>query len=88
MRIAFIHEALALSGIEGAHILLVDCDDATRHARLHVDRNQPELANADMMAWSRYLRDEALQSECEILDTGKVSFESCRDRVLQLLAGS
>ncbi|HZD77422.1 MAG TPA: AAA family ATPase [Acidobacteriaceae bacterium] len=53
MRIAFIHEALAVSGIEGAHIILVDCNDATRRARLHTDRNQPELANADMMAWSR-----------------------------------
>lgn len=85
MRIAFIHEALALSGIEGAHIVLVDCDDATRTARLHLDRDQPELATSDMMAWSRYLRDEALQSGCEILDTGAVPFEQCRERILQLL---
>jgi dephospho-CoA kinase len=85
MRIAFIHEALTLYGIEGAHILLVDCDNATRRARLHADRNQPELANADMMAWSRYLRDEAIQSGCEILDTGTVPFENCLDRIHQLL---
>jgi hypothetical protein len=59
MRIAFIQEALASSGIEGAHIVLMDCDDATRSARLCSDRIQPELASIDMMAWSRYLRDEA-----------------------------
>jgi energy-coupling factor transporter ATP-binding protein EcfA2 len=86
MRIAFIREALSLSGIEGAHIILTDCDDATRAARLHHDRNQPELANTDMMAWSRYLRDEAMQTGCEILDTGAIPFEDCRDRILQLLA--
>ena len=85
MRVAFIQEALALSGIEGAHIVLVDCDDAIRAARLHADRNQPELAGADMMAWSRYLRDEATQAECAILDTGVIPFESCRERIQQLL---
>jgi Chloramphenicol phosphotransferase-like protein len=88
MRIAFIHEALSVSGIEGAHIILVDCDDATRHARLHGDRNQPELANADMMAWSRYLRDEATQAGCEILDTGLVPLAECQDRIVRLLTDS
>jgi adenylate kinase family enzyme len=80
MRIAFIQEALALSGIEGAHIVLMDCDDATRSARLCSDRIQPELASIDMMAWSRYLRDEATEAGCEILNTGTGSFE---DRLLQ-----
>lgn len=87
MRIAFIREALALSRIEGAHIVLLDCDDATRAARLHLDRNQPELANADMMAWSRYLRDEAGFAGCEILDTGKVTLAQCRDHILQFFNG-
>jgi energy-coupling factor transporter ATP-binding protein EcfA2 len=86
MRIAFIHEALVLSGIEGAHIVLVDCDDAIRAARLQSDRSQPELANADMIAWSRYLRDEAERMGCEIFDTGTVPFEQHRRRILQLLA--
>jgi hypothetical protein len=55
---------------------------------LQVDRNQPELANADMLAWSRYLRDEATQAGCEILDTGVVPLEGCRKRIQQLLTGS
>lgn len=88
MRIEFIQTALALFRIENARILLVDCDDAIRTARLHVDRNQPELANADMLAWSRYLRDEATQAGCEILDTGAVPLEDCRKRIQQLLTGS
>ena len=87
MRIAFIKEALHRSGIEGAHILLLDCDDATRTARLHNDRHQPELANEEMMNWSRYLRAEAAQAGCEVLDTGKLPLASCRDRVLHLLTG-
>jgi energy-coupling factor transporter ATP-binding protein EcfA2 len=86
MRIAFIYEALSLAGIEAAHIVLVDCDDTTRRARLHLDRNQPELADSDMMAWSRYLRGEAKQADCEILDTGTMSLEQCREHILQLLS--
>jgi hypothetical protein len=86
MRIAFIQEALAITGIEGARIILVDCADATRFARLHGERNQPELANDDMMSWSGYLRDEALNTGCEILDTGGVPFEAGRDRILKLLS--
>ncbi len=85
MRIAFIHDGLAISGIRGAHVVLVDCDDATRAARLHTERNQPELANADMMAWSRFLREEAIQTGCEIMDTGEVPFEACRDRIVSLV---
>jgi dephospho-CoA kinase len=88
MRIAFIHEALAASGIAGAHILLVDCDDATRRTRLYDDRNQPDLANADMMAWSRYLRDEATQAGCDILDTGLIPLEDCLHRIMKLLVNS
>lgn len=88
MRIGFIHEALALFGIKGARIVLIDCDDSTRAGRLHLDRNQPELATLDMMAWARYLRDEALQAGCEILDTGTVPFKQCQDRILQLITTS
>jgi len=77
VRIAFIREALAESGLSRARIILVDCDDATRRARLCHDRGQPELATADMMNWSRYLRDEAIQFRCPILDTGKLPLSDC-----------
>lgn len=77
MRIAFLQEALMAHEIRNAHILLIDCDDITRTARLHVDRSQPELANPTMMNWARYLREEALRLGVEVLDTGLKSFNHC-----------
>jgi dephospho-CoA kinase len=79
MRIAFIHEALLVSKVTKARVILVDCDEATRAARLRVDRGQPELANSQMMSWAQYLREEAMQSNCEILDTGTRSHKDCLD---------
>ena len=70
MRIAFIREALEISGITNAHIILVECDDCTRDHRLIRYRKQPELANESMKGWSRYLRNEALEAGGVILDTG------------------
>ena len=69
MRIAFVQEALARHGGLAARIVLVECDDATRDARLIYERKQPELANESMRAWSRYLHDEAVAAGCDILDT-------------------
>jgi hypothetical protein len=50
-----------------------------------MERGQPELANADMMSWATYLRDEALTQSCEILDTSRLSIEQSAVRVLQHL---
>jgi predicted ABC-type ATPase len=77
MRIAFIMEALAAHKIATAHIVLVDCDDVTRKARLHTDRSQPELANPIMMNWARCLREEALELGVETLDTSHKSVAQC-----------
>jgi dephospho-CoA kinase len=77
MRIAFVEEALRVSGIAAARIVLVDCSDEIRRQRLSVDRNQPELANAQMMNWAVYLREEARQFGCEILDTGARPHAEC-----------
>jgi dephospho-CoA kinase len=88
MRIAFIVEALALSGLDRARVLLVDCDDATRVARLRGERNQPELATADMMAWSAYLRNEAMQAGCGVLDTGSMPISTCVGRIVAMLTDS
>jgi hypothetical protein len=78
MRIGFIHEALASAGVSNARIVLVDCNDATRTKRLSLDRNQPELANDEMMKWAGYLREEAANcAGAEILNTGVTSLEGC-----------
>ena len=86
MRIAFLQEALAGQHILEARVLLVECDDETRRARLTDDRKQPELANESMMGWSRYLHQEAVEAGYEILDTGATPLAETVARVLSYLA--
>jgi hypothetical protein len=85
MRIAFIREALATCAISNARVILVECDDRTRTHRLTNDRRQPELANDSMMGWSRYLRQEALEAGCEILDTGTLPLAESVRRIVNYL---
>jgi adenylate kinase family enzyme len=85
MRIAFIKEALATHDIVGARVILVECDDKTRTARLMNDRQQPALANDNMMRWSRYLHQEAVEDCCEILDTGEVPLAESVPRIINYL---
>ena len=74
-RLSFLAEgAAAAQGISYLPIL-VDCDDNTRSKRLTIARGQPELANDDMMRWASYLRREAYERGCEILDTSALSLE-------------
>ena len=85
MRLAFIHEALAVQNITHARIILVECDDETRNARLTVDRQQPELANESMAGWSRYLHNEAAEAGYEILDTSAVPLAESIARIVSYL---
>jgi dephospho-CoA kinase len=84
-RISFLEEALSLHQISWARIVLVECDDSIRNARLIHDRRQPELANEDMANWSRYLHQEAVQAGYEILDTGSVSLTEAVARIYSYL---
>jgi hypothetical protein len=59
----------------------VDCDDATRGHRLTTERCQPELANPTMMSWAAYLRREAQEANCEVLDTTGASLRSCVEQI-------
>jgi dephospho-CoA kinase len=86
MRIAFIREALTACKIENARILCVECNDSTRTRRLTHDRAQPELANENMMCWSRYLHQEALEAGCEILDTSNLSLSDSVAYLLSILS--
>jgi hypothetical protein len=85
MRIAFIQEALNSRSFPHMHVILVECDDTSRDARLIHDRGQPELANDSMRGWSRYLHSEAVKEGIEILDTGVNSLEESVARVLTYL---
>ena len=68
-RIAFIQEAIRENMVENAEIILVDCSDEERHARLTGYRKQPDLSNPSMYEWAAYLRGEAKHNQLHILDT-------------------
>jgi chloramphenicol 3-O-phosphotransferase len=85
MRIAFIREALSLHSISNVHVVLVECDDSRRDARLIHDRKQPELANESMKGWSQYLHSEAVEAGIEVLDTSEITVEQAVDHVLKYL---
>jgi hypothetical protein len=86
MRLAFVREGLVAAGITDARVILVDCDDATRTHRLSANRDQPELANPTMMIWAEFLRREAKETGCEVLDTSQLSLERSVERVCLHLA--
>ncbi|NEI69621.1 AAA family ATPase [Rhizobium lusitanum] len=85
MRPSFVREAAAAAKIDDYRLLLIDCDDATRAARLTVERGQPELADATMMNWAAYLRHEARSHGCAIIDTSGLSIRQGGDEVLKHL---
>ncbi|UIJ82965.1 AAA family ATPase [Rhizobium leguminosarum] len=82
-RFAFLVEAVERAGLMPYACILIDCDDKTRTRRLSIDRGQPELASADMMNWASFLRNEASQYGCEILDTSNLTLEQGVERVLR-----
>jgi hypothetical protein len=84
-RIAFLQEALAKQGISHARIILVECDDQTRDARLIHVRLQPELSNENMKGWSRYLHQEAVEAGYEILDTSATPLPESVARIVSYL---
>lgn len=80
-RIAFLKEALTRHHITNTHLVLVECDDATRETRLKV-RGSPELANEQMKNWSRYLHAEAVEAGLDILNTGVSSLNENVAKIL------
>ena len=86
MRLSFVIAAAAAAGIANSVLIFVDCDDATRRRRLTNDWGSPDLANATMMNWAKYLRDEAKQMHCRILDTTLSPLDVCVEEVWAQLA--
>jgi hypothetical protein len=82
-RFAFLVEAVERAGLMPYACILIDCDDKTRTRRFSIDRGQPELASADMMNWASFLRNEASQYGCEILDTSNLTLEQGVERVIR-----
>jgi dephospho-CoA kinase len=66
----FIIEAFAEHNYANYQIILVHCDTDKRHKRLAELRNQPDLINAEMDNWSKFLFNQAIKKNAIILDTG------------------
>jgi hypothetical protein len=81
MRFSFVEEGLRFAGIDSARVLLIDCNDRVRSSRLHGEREQPDLANPQMMSWAEYLRREARTGGYAILDTSALTLDQSIDRV-------
>jgi hypothetical protein len=86
-RLSFLAEGAAAAGGVGYAPILADCDDQTRILRLSVNRGQPELADANMMNWAQWLRRDAFDRGCEVLDTSALSLEECAVQVVNRLRG-
>lgn len=86
-RLCFLAEGAEAAGGLAYLPILMDCDDEIRSSRLSLEREQPELANENMMNWARSLRREAARSGCEILDTSALSLEQCIIQVMARLRG-
>ncbi|MDQ8039107.1 MAG: GNAT family N-acetyltransferase [Rickettsiella sp.] len=56
-------------------IVLVHCENAIRHKRLHQDRHQPELINDNMDNWADFLKKQAIDKKATILNTSSMSIE-------------
>ena len=81
-RIEYLVSALNDAGLHHSKVVLVDCSDEERTQRLMHSRRQPELANDGMLQWAAYLRAEALEFGCEILDTSRSTTKECVDRIV------
>lgn len=81
-RFAFLEEALAANHLT-ARLILIDCSDEVRRARL-TERGQPELADQNMMNWATYLRREAEAGGHQIVDTNDLSVATSADQILAM----
>jgi dephospho-CoA kinase len=73
-RPSFIAEACDLNGVTSCRIIAITCSDDARRVRL-LSRGQPELANAQMMEWARYLVAETTRVGGTIINNDDLSIE-------------
>jgi dephospho-CoA kinase len=83
-RPAFIAEACVLGGVTSHGIILITCSDDVRRARL-LQRGQPELANAQMMEWARYLVAKTARIGGTIIDNDDLSIEQTASALARIV---
>lgn len=75
VNLMFFEEACKKHNFTNYKIILIHCDDAIRHERLRINRQQSELINQDMDNWAQFLKDQALEMHVPILDSGKMTID-------------
>lgn len=84
-RPSFIDEACKNNNIELYKTILFDCSDEERKRRLIKERNQPHLANDQMMDWARYLREKCIQDNCYIIDNTNITPTENLSKLLEII---
>ncbi|GMU19716.1 MAG: hypothetical protein AMXMBFR12_09080 [Candidatus Babeliales bacterium] len=81
----FIKNACAKHNFKNYEIILIHCDDAIRHKRLRINRNQPELVNQDMDNWAHFLHRQAQQRNVTILDSGRLAVAQIVNKIVSMV---
>ena len=85
-RPSFIAEACEINDVKSYKVILIDCSDGVRKARL-LHRGQPELANEQMMEWGRYLLRETKEIRGEIINNDNLSIIETAAAIETIVAG-
>jgi hypothetical protein len=80
-----VRAAFRLAGVRRGAIVLIDCAAEERNRRLQVDREQPELASAQMDSWAAYLKGQADALDLPIIDTTGLAPEAALDQLVALV---
>ena len=77
-RPSFVRSAAAHFPSVHFRVVLLECDHDVRRARV-AERGQPELATAQMEAWSVYLRGQADALELPVINTTGLAVQEVAD---------
>ena len=73
VNLEFIRRGFEKENFKNYVIILLDCSEDVMAKRLVRDRNQPELFNADMRIWLKFLRNQAKEFGAFRIDTSELS---------------
>ena len=83
VNLMFFEEACKKHNFTNYKTILIHCDDAIRHERLRINREQPELINQDMDNWAHFLKRQAQEMRVPILDSGKMTIDEMADWIIR-----
>lgn len=85
VNLMFFEEACKKHNFTNYKTILIHCDDAIRHERLRINREQPELINQDMDNWAHFLKRQAIEMNVPILDSGKMTIDEMINWIKKLI---